>query len=615
MSVKIEKDNSLSISGFSGIGRSEFDDFTDALGVNLNNSGILSVGYKFNELIRTKSAVNFEIASAGFDYFTLSTPDLTLNYGAVRLSTTGTLPTGLNTTDIFYLYDIDNDGLKFRFYTDIKDVGGSNYINLVDVGTGTHSFTHITPKEIKAYTFDKNNNLYLLDADQNVWYSDSGTDYTKFYLLEGNTSSGTGNGMVYYAGYIIVFGNSAIDAVTEISDLSSGFSWKNDITNGIAGVTISSAHNYPRKGACPFYSQFDNAVYFSNGTSVTNSSVVRVGFIEENIGKKFDPEDNTTFSIVPDAIELPNYDGNGFVQSINEIGDKIILGTLSNNVYFWDRKSILPYSIVNMPEQNTSKILVKSGSIFAFNGYTGKIYPLGESNYGEPIAIPEHLFDTDYTKDINYIANKFIDFIDAELLKEEILFSIEVSGNCYLMSYNSKTGNLIKKNISSLGELLTTGSTPGRIYKIIVLDRSRNKKNNIILSTKKEASPDVWILEGLYNGNYLQVLDDNSAYITTGIVNVGDVYNKKTFKELHLSFSRELTTGQSIKIYYRRNDNGTWTELKTISYTTDGAIKDIKVPAHITDIIDLQIKIVINGYNATTAFGTSPYLKLVRLIP
>ena len=111
------------------------------------------------------------------------------------------------------------------------------------------------------------------------------------------------------------------------------------------------------------------------------------------------------------------------------------------------------------------------------------------------------------------------------------------------------------------------------------------------------------------------MLDDDSAYITTGLMSVGEVYNKKTFRQLSLSFLRELTTGQSIKIYYRRNDNGAWTLLKTIDYNTYGAIKDIKVDAVLSDVIDLQIKIVINGYNSTNHFGTSPLLKYLRLIP
>ena len=607
--VKIEKDNSLTISGFEGIGQSVLSDFSDALGVNLELPGIIGVGYKFNKLIETKSAVNFTIASAGQSYFTLSTADTTIHRQPVRLSTTGTLPTGLNTTDIFYLWDVNNDGKTFRFSESASDVG-SSFITLSDIGSGTHSFTRITPEEIKDYTFDSNNNLYLLDGEQRVWFTQPSVNYQTFYLLEGNTSSGTGNGIVYYAGYILVFGNAKVDALLAINDPSTSLTWSNDFVS----ETISSTAVYPRKGACPFYSQYDNAVYFSNGTSVFNTSRIRVGLLEENAGKTFAPGDATTFSVVSDAIELSNDDGKGYVQSINEINDRLILGTQSNNVYFWDRKSILPYSVVNMPEQNTSKILVKAGVIYALNGYSGRIYQLGEDSYGEVVTIPEHLFDKNYTESTSYSSLLFIDFVDANFLKDELLFSIEVSGKVYLMSYNVRTKQIIKKNISSYGETLTTGAQPGRIYKIIPLDKTNSLRDNILISSKKEASPDTWAIEGYYIESGLKVLDDDTAYITTGLISVGETYSKKTFKELQLSLPRALTTGQSIKVYYRRDDSSSFTLLKTIDYATNGAIKDVKIESPLTDVIDLQVKIVINGYNSTS-YGTSPLLKYLRLIP
>ena len=334
MPVKIEKDNSITISGFEGIGQSPLADFSDALGVNLDIPGVLGVGYKFNRIIETKSAINFAITTAGDDYFTLSTADKTLHRQPVKLTTTGTLPTGLNTTDIYYLWDINNNGKNFRFSRSLKDVG-SVFIGSSDQGTGTHSFTRITPGIVKGYTFDSYSNLYMLDDKQRVWFSQTSSNYQDLYLLEGNTSSGNGNGIMFYAGYILVFGSAKMDALLAINAEDATLTWTNDFVS----ASISSSAIYPRKGAVPFYSQYDNAVYFSNGTSIFNTSRVRVGLIEENVGKTFDPADTTTFSVVPDAIELSNLDSKGFVQSINEINDKLILGTQSNNVSFGIEKA------------------------------------------------------------------------------------------------------------------------------------------------------------------------------------------------------------------------------------------------------------------------------------
>ena len=186
------------------------------------------------------------------------------------------------------------------------------------------------------------------------------------------------------------------------------------------------------------------------------------------------------------------------------------------------------------------------------------------------------------------------------------------------MSYNTKTKNIIKKNISSYGETLTDSSSVGRIYKIINLSKTKSNKNDILVSTSKRASGSyTYTIEGWQYGSSAvhKVYDNDEAYVITGLITYGQNYIKQTVKEIQFSLLRPLTTGQSIKVYYRRDDNSSWsTDYASISYATDSDVKDIKKNFPITDIIDLQIKIVINGYISTTT-GTSPLLKLIRLIP
>lgn len=616
MGIVINKDNSISISGFDkGIEGSILSDFSDMLGVNTDIPGALGVGYKFNKLIETKTAVNFSIASAGADFFTLAVADTTLHKAAVILTTTGTLPAPLTTNTVYYLWDINGDGLNFRFCESLKDVGGS-YINLTNQGSGTHSFTRITPEQIEGYTFDSNLNLYLLDDEQKVWFSQADSSYQKFYLLSGNTSAGNGNGIIFYCGYVLVFGNAKIDALAEINATTDTLTWTNDFATG---NSIISSAVYPNKGAVPFYSQYDNAIYFGNGNVSGTKGVFRVGLLEENVNKTFSPTDATTFSIVVDAIELPYASGLGYVQTINELGENIILGTGSHTIYYWDRKSILPSYVLNMPENNTTNIIVKGGSVYAFNGYSGKFYIITSSDYGEVLDIPEHLFGKNYLIDASLNGDRInIEYTDAKIFGNEILFAIEVNGKVYVMSYNTKTKSLIKKNISSYGETLTDSTSVGRIYQIITLEKTLASKNSILISTVKRASGAyTYAIEGWRSGTVAvhKVYDNDEAYVATGLITYGQNYSKLTLKEIQFSLTRALTTGQSIKVYYRRDDNSAWsTEYATISFDSDGAIKDIKKPFPITDIIDLQIKIVINGYNSTTT-GTSPLLKLIRLIP
>ena len=151
-----------------------------------------------------------------------------------------------------------------------------------------------------------------------------------------------------------------------------------------------------------------------------------------------------------------------------------------------------------------------------------------------------------------------------------------------------------------------------------MLQRIGGIDNLLISSSDYTITGDIlkYSLEGqAYNSDVLgskdkYVYDNYEPNIITGLLTYGETYNKRTVRELQVSFLRELATGQGVKISYRRNDNGAWTVLKTIDYATNGAIKDFKTEALITDIIDLQIKIELKGTGLTT-----PYLKYLRLIP
>lgn len=602
--MKIEKDNSITIADFKGIGQSVLDDYSDIQGVNINIPGVVSAGYKFESVLETIEDTEFSIFSGDYIRFDDERPEL--KGIAVTLTTTGTLPGGLSTDTIYYLDNVSSSGTDFYFCEKIRDIG-TTHIDITSSGTGTHTIHFITPKRIIDYTYDNSLNLYLLDDNDRIWFND--VNYSnEFYLLDGN--DGADNGIIYYSGYILVFNGSSIKALETIQDpFSDTLNW-----TSITATFINSSSIYPRKGAVPFYSQYDNAVYFHSGNN-SSTGEVTIGLIEVNTGKKFNPSDTNTFSIVKDVIYLPNNNNLGYVQSINEYGENLIIGTGSNNIYFWDRKSLLPYAVLNMPEKNTSSIIVRAGQIFAFNGYNGKFYQISSQGYGEVYSIPEHLFDKVYTEDLNRPTNtNRIEYVDVVSVFDEILFSIETGGDCYIMSFNVKTGDVIKKHISSFGKNLSYSSSKGRIYKIIPLEKRENVTKNIFISTKKEDVSDIYAIESLYT-DYYNIYNDDNAYLTTGLISYGDVYDKKTLRTLSVSFTRELTIGQEVKIQYRRNDNGEWIDLKTINYSTYGAIKDIKEEAPITDIIDLQIKIIINGYNSGETTGTSPLLKSIRLIP
>lgn len=594
--MKIEKDNSITISGFEGIGQSILSDFSDMMGINTeNNPGVASANFKFNKTVETIAPQTFTVITDNIVTPTAISYRGQEDYIPVTCSTTGTLPTGITAGTIYYL--IKTADKTYKLQTTLK---GSGYAAITaGTGSGTHTVTPITPKRLMGITQNGQGRLFAQDSDGRVWFGGDTGDW--WYLLAGNTiTASSGNSIIFYKGYILVFRNAYISALLDIQSITDTLVWTNDFVTKTSSTVAS-----------PFLSVNDDAIYFNNGSS-GYGSYYQIGLLEENAGETFDPTDSSTFSFVGDATTLPNENGKGEATAINEISQYLIIGTSSNKLFFWDKKSPSFTTFLTLQEYNTKRIEVIGDTAYVFAGINGSVYIANTVSATRLFRIPEQITN-------QYYGNVTIEYTASCIFQREILFAVKIGVKCYLMSYNIDTKKLIKKNISSFGESLTSTSTVsatqnGYISYIFGLG------DNIIIGSSYYSfttSAFTYAIESLlYRPSLLSgsatyyCYDNYEANIVTGLMPVGENYNKKTYRELQVSLLRSLSTSQGVKVYYRLDDNSAWTLLKTIDYTTNGAIKDIKLNAPITDIIDLQIKIELNGYNLT-----SPMLKLIRLIP
>lgn len=617
MAIEINKDQSISISFGEGIGQSVLSPFSDMLGVNIDdNPGSVSINLKFSKIQETTPSQTVTFVDAT-DIFTSSGNIRYRGYGqgrAITFSTTGTLPTGITAGQIYYIEELSYN--TFRICDTLKNVG-LTYVS-ISGGTGTLSINFVMPKAITYWTKNGQGRIFAIDSDQRVWFCDGNAVSNPWYLIAGNTKQGNGdgNGIIYYKGYVLVFHASGVDALTDIQSSTDTIVWKLNFDT----VNISSSMADDGRGACPFLSVNDDAIYFANGNSGYGQQF-RIGLFEEKAGQTFDPNTGTTFSFVEDVTTLPNENGKGHATCIRELGQNLVIGTNTDKVYFWDKKSPSFTNFLQIQEYNIRSIETIGDLAYLFIRNSGSIYVCNTSSSSLLLKIPEQLSEQYYI--YSYGISTF-DVGDTDIYRRELLFSVSIGDSVaypnqkiknYLMSYNVDTKKLTKKNISSFGETTDrNGPSYGRIYSVFV-----NGKNILIGSSSYDTETDIYTyaVESLYyKANFgsglstYYVYDNYEPNIITGLISYGDIYSKRTTKELFVSFLRPLSTGQGIKVYYRRDDNSTWTLLKTIDYTTYGAIKEIKETAMITDIIDLQIKIELDGVNLT-----SPRLKSLRLIP
>ena len=135
--------------------------FLICLGVNINdNPGSVSSNFKFNKVIENITPQTFTVIT---DRVVTSTPIAyrgAEDYIAVTLTTTGTLPTGLDTATTYYLIKTATNTYKLQ--TTLK---GSGYASITaGTGSGVHTITPITPSRITGSTkkWSRKNILFYL---------------------------------------------------------------------------------------------------------------------------------------------------------------------------------------------------------------------------------------------------------------------------------------------------------------------------------------------------------------------------------------------------------------------------------------------------------------------
>jgi len=616
--IEIAKDGTISINGFDeGIGKSSLDNFADMMGVNItDNPGLVSSNFKFNRVQENTPAQ--VVTLPGSDYVSIPTSSLyrgTYLGRAVTFTTTGTLPSGLTLGTVYY---ISSSGSPTDTYFRISSsasaaISGGSYVSFnIATGSGTHTINFIVPKKITSWTKNGSGKIFALDSDQRLWFAGLDGVTSPWYLISGNTSqgsSGSGNGLMYYKGYILVWSSAHVDALADITSITDTATWKLAFDN----VSISSSMANGCNGAVPFLSVNDDSIYFYNGV-VGNQ--YQIGMLEEVTGQTFNPNTPATFTFVAVVVTLPFENSSGFATVIKEISQYLIIGTYSNKVFFWDKKSPSFTSFLQLQERRISNIETIGDLAYVFIENSGNIYVCNTVSSSLFLKLPNQITNDYYL--YNY-GQDSLSVTATSIYNRELLFAISILGattvNNYLMSYNLDTKKLTKKNISSFGEVTDRNNAEYGIISSIF----SNGKNLFISSSQYINATTLYnySVDSLYyvgsttsgTPSYY-VYDNYEAYVITGLFSYGDVYAKRTIKELFVSLARPLETGQGVKFFYRYDDNSSWQDLKTIDYATNNYIKEIKLPAPITNIVDLQIKISLQGSNLT-----SPRLKNIRLIP
>lgn len=571
----ISGEQELIISGFEqGIADSPYTGPQDIRNMNITSTPYgAQVNLKMSALNKppTVSAVAFT-AVASTDIVTVSDTTGWYNAMAITLNTSSAGDT--STGRVYWIGDLS--GNTFKLYKNPS----LNVATLVDIssdGSGTlSSYTLSQPKYFaNDYRGSDTNPSYfykfLIDSAGRAWwvYNYGGTVTNNLVYLGNTTLTGaSGNGIVAYQGYLLVFRSGDIDYLflTVIGnnphvDLTTywAYGWES---------TDTRTNHFALVGR-------DNIVYFCNSG--------RIGSIITVAGDTFDPSDSNSYVFTDGALDLPDGDTPTYIA---ELGTTLLIGGVQNYVYPWDRVSVSFQSPIILAENNTARIVSSNSNSYIFAGNRGNIYITNGANVDLFKKIPDSIFG---------YQDPYYAWLDATYWRNQLYFSFSVYDNA---------GNNLDNSAGVWGINLTSGalycsnqpsygSYAGYVYAI----------SNNILAAYPEGN-------GLYTGwvdgssntgvdiGTSEPYSDNEGLVTTEIIPVGDFLHRKTFNNFEFKLGRPMVSGESLSLYQRPNLTASFTLIGT---TTTTQLSD-KYDANFENVEWVQFQAVLSSTDTDPSY-------------
>ena len=585
MSYHIEK-NDIVIDGFElGIAESPYKGIANLRSANIASSpGHLAVNFKTAAMNKPPvvSALAFTVNTTT-DVFTVASTTGWYNGMAIELITIVT-STGISTGRVYWIGDLTATTFKLyvnpsRDATSVVNVTGSN-------GSGTLSSYTLGKPIDKTISYEGPNlgaqpfthYLFILDDAGRVWWVDNtgGTPTSNLIYLGNDTLTGTtGRGIAMFKGYLIVFRTATQDALN-ITQVQSG----TDL-DGVSGWvygwnSISTSLETPR----PIVVGQDDVLYYDNSE--------RVGSISENVGVTFDPSSGASYTENTNALDLP--EGKG-ITALGELGTELLIGSIDNFVYPWDRISPSFRLPIRLPENYTKKIITIKNIAYIFAGNKGKIYRTTGSSAETWKKIPDHLAG---------VFEPYFAWLDADSQNDQLYFSFTTSQNdgtaiatlggvwaidlitealrhAHQLSYgNGGTVSMITRNpLADDGTATTPSYTPAGSGLYVGWDNSGS----------------YGVDEGSSNpySNYETILE-------TEIIPIGNYTFPVTLSQIEYKLARPLVSGEAVRVSFRKNLTASYEVIYTV--TDAGAVS---APSDTTfeDAEWVQFKVELSSTNTT----------------
>lgn len=550
-----------------------------------------------------QSGVTFT-ADAGTDEITVASGSFSWGDGnadgtgrPVQLTTTGTLPGGLSTSTTYWIYHTGNE-TTFTLHGRYEyGIDGTNALDILDTGTGTHTITPIDPGRIEAFCIDdENDNYYFADDNDNIWRMDA--DYTQPAVLNapelmpGRTGTNY-RALAVWKGYLFAIGiNGSNNAAIDVCNLGSlgnitSANWDNDWESGTLENYSTSAQNSNRD----IIIGQDDTVYITNKDSI--ASIIEV------VDQTFDPDTGATYTVNADALVLP--DGK-IARKLAELGKNLMIACNDGYLYPWDRVSDQPELPLIYPT-TIDLIINVNNRLYTFHSAATSIYVADSVTHKFLKRIPEYITNRNIGGNTSNLFGK-----NVARLENKLVFGMNSYEHSGVWSLN------LDNNALCFDATVSTGNVGDSADPVIIdfVGTLTGVPNKMFVARYDDADTTKAAVDVLTNGAYASL-----GIVDTPVMAIGDAHNPTTIKEVEVHLDRALSTSsqypESLKLSYRKDGDNSWTDLAT--YAGNGGIYEGKTVYNwkvgITST-DIQFRVSMIAGTLATDNSTGIRIKEIR---
>lgn len=506
-------------------------------------------------------------ANAGNDEITVAL-DVFSTGQAVRLTSTGTLPAGLNTTNTYYVIRIS--GSVYKLASTVANALAGTPVDITDAGTGTHTMTGTSMGRIKNMVQNtgattSNYRMFAIDEDGKVW-----VQFQSIWThLPGNAGGG-GQGLAIWKNYLFAVGNSGVISVYgSLTNVGGSASW----TATWQTATGNDAF------IAPIVVGSDDILYIGQGRYV--SSV-------EEATPPFAPGTGGSYTWTDIALDLPS----GYrIRCMCENGPDLVIGTWVGtsfpnlfmgslevkkaDLFFWDRSDSTFNQPVHIEENGVNQVISINNLVYAVCGHEGRVYLTNGTTAEFFTQIPMSMMD----RQQNITQHLFFWPFAIAQHRGRLIVGVssgDVSSNATLSplgvyAINLQTGAIALEYIAASGNTGSSGSIG----------------IGALVSTSEQELYVGFYYEGSisnFPGCIQRVTSNETRYGTgaffeSGLAIVGGANSKPSYSTIEYILGKPLNVGEQIRVSARRASSGAYTVISTLTSSTEnqGSLTNIQI--------------------------------------